>query len=278
VIDADPALSMPLSPAQSDAALRALASFVDMKSPYTLGRSLAVAELASKAAEWLGMDAEEVRVLYRAGLVHGFGRLGVSNAIWDKHGPLAAGQWERVRSYPYLTERMVHQSDSLAPIGRVAAQVQERLDGSGYPKGLRGAAIAQSGRVLAAAAAYQAMREPRPHRAAMTSGEAAGALRHDVRAGGLDADAVEAVLGAAGLRAVRRRDGPAGLTAREVEVLRLLVRGLTAKEIAERLVISAKTATNHIEHIYTKIQVSNRAAASLYALQHGLLPDEDFAD
>jgi DNA-binding CsgD family transcriptional regulator len=85
------------------------------------------------------------------------------------------------------------------------------------------------------------------------------------------------VLCAAGHRVRRRREGPAGLTAREVEVLRLLARGLSNKEIAEKLVISPKTAGNHIEHIYAKIDASTRVAASMFAMQHGLLPEEEFA-
>ena len=121
------------------------------------------------------------------------------------------------------------------------------------------------------------MREPRPHRPERSADEAAAELRADVRAGRLDADAVEAVLGAAGHRVSRRREGPAGLTAREVEVLRLLARGLSNKEIAKQLVISPKTAGNHIEHIYSKIGASTRARASLFAMQHGLLPEEEFA-
>jgi DNA-binding NarL/FixJ family response regulator len=75
---------------------------------------------------------------------------------------------------------------------------------------------------------------------------------------------------------MRRREGPAGLTAREVEVLQLLARGLPNKAIAERLVITPKTVANHIEHIYLKIGASNRARASLFAVQHGLLPEEQF--
>ena len=91
-----------------------------------------------------------------------------------------------------------------------------------------------------------------------------------------DASAVEAILGAAGHRVLRRREGPAGLTVREVEVLTLLARGLSNKEIAKQLVISPKTAGNHIEHIYSKIGASTRARASLFAMQHGLLPEEQF--
>jgi HD-GYP domain-containing protein (c-di-GMP phosphodiesterase class II) len=220
------------------------------------------------------MPPADVVALRHAGLVHDFGRLGISNAILDKRGPLAPGEWERVRLAPYLTERILHSSTALAPLGAIALAHRERMDGSGYPRGLSGGAISRLARVLACADAYQAMREPRPHRPAIAADDAAAELRADVRAGGLDAAAADAVLAAAGHRVRRRREGPAGLTTREVEVLRLLAQGLSNKEIAERLVISPKTAGNHIEHIYTKIDASSRATASLFAMQHGLLPDE----
>jgi DNA-binding CsgD family transcriptional regulator len=217
------------------------------------------------------MAKDESRVLRRAALVHCLGRLGVSNSIWDKPGPLGPGEWERVRLSPYLTERMLHQSEALASLGAIAVQHRERLDGSGYPRGLQGTAISRPARVLGAADAYQAMREPRPHRPARTAPDAAAELHADVRAGRLDAEAVEAVLAAAGHRVPRRREGPAGLTTREVEVLRLVARGLSNKAIAERLVISPKTVGNHVEHIYAKLGVSTRAAAGFFATEHGLL-------
>jgi HD-GYP domain-containing protein (c-di-GMP phosphodiesterase class II) len=274
VIDEEPALEVWLSADRFDAALRAIANFVDLKSPYTLGHAQAVAELARDASPTLGMTHDETAILYRAGLVHDLGRLGVSNSIWDKPGPLAAGEWERIRIQPYLTERMLHQSSALAPLAAIAVQHRERLDGSGYPSGISGATITRSARVLGAADAYQAMREPRPYRPQLSADEAAAELRAEVRAGRLDGDAVEAVLGAAGHRVARRREGPAGLTAREIEVLRLLARGFSNKEIAARLVISPKTVGNHVEHIYAKIDASTRAGASLFAVHHGLLPEE----
>jgi HD-GYP domain-containing protein (c-di-GMP phosphodiesterase class II) len=277
VIDAEPALAVVLSSDRFDAALVAIANFVDLKSPYSLGHSRAVADLAAVAGRQLGVSEAEVRTLRRAGLVHDLGRLGVSNAIWDKRGPLGAGEWERVRLHPYLTERMLGQSATLAPLGTIAVQHRERLDGSGYPRGLTGAAISQPARVVGAADAYQAMREPRPYRPQRSAEEAAGELRADVKGGRLDASAVEAVLGAAGHRISRRREGPAGLTAREVEVLRLLARGLSNKEIATLLVISPKTAGNHVEHIFAKIDATTRAKAALFAMRHGLLPQEEFA-
>jgi HD-GYP domain-containing protein (c-di-GMP phosphodiesterase class II) len=274
VIAAEPALAVELSEVQLDDALAAIANFVDLKSPFTLGHSVAVAELAEQAGRRLGLPAEQVRLLRRAGLVHGYGRLGVSNSIWDRPGPLSAGQWERVRMHPYLTERMLRQSPALAPLGEIAVQHRERLDGSGYPRGLSGAAISQPARVLAAADAYTSMREPRPHRPAKPAAQAAASLQAEVQAGRLDGAAVDAVLEAAGHHLPHRRQAIAGLTAREVEVLILLARGLSNKQIAERLVITPKTAGNHVEHIYAKIDASNRAAAAMFAVQHGLLPEE----
>jgi HD-GYP domain-containing protein (c-di-GMP phosphodiesterase class II) len=275
VIAAEPALSVVLSGERFDAAIRAIANFIDLKSPYFLGHSVAVAELVAEAGRQLLLSEDEVRTLRRARLVHDLGRLGVSNAIWDKRGPLGAGERERVRFHPYLTERMLRQSGALGPLGAIAVQHRERLDGSGYPRGLMGPAISRPARVLGAADAYQAMREPRPHRPELTADEAAAELRAEVTAGRLDAEAVEAVLAAAGHRVSRRRGGPVGLTLREVEVLRFVARGLSNKEIAERLVISPKTVSNHIEHIYAKIGASNRAAAGLFAMRHGLLPEEE---
>jgi HD-GYP domain-containing protein (c-di-GMP phosphodiesterase class II) len=277
VIAAEPALAIVLSEDEFDAKLFAVATFVDLKSPYTLGHSAAVADLAAAAGSALNLPAEDLRLLSRAGLVLGFGRLGVSNAIWDKPGPLGPGEWERVRMQPYFTERMLRQSATLAPLGALAVQHRERLDGSGYPRGISGRSISQAARVLGAADAYQAMREPRPHRPARSADEAMAELRAEVRCGRLDGAAVEGVLSAAGHRARRRAGSVAGLTAREVEVLRLAARGLSNREIARRLGMAPKTAGNHIEHIYTKIGATNRAAASLFAVQHGLLPEEELA-
>ena len=275
VIAAEPALGVRLSSEQFDLALLAIADFVDLKSPYTLGHARAVANLVAQTGSQLGLAADEIGTLHRAGLVHDVGRLGISNAIWDKAGKLGAGEWERVRMHPYLTERMLHQSESLAPLGVIAVQHRERLDGSGYPRGLSGGAISGQARILGAVDAYQSMCEPRPYRPALLASDAAKELLSEVKAGRLDGDAVEAVLGAAGHRVVRRREWPAGLTAREIDVLRLLARGLSAKQIAARLVISPKTARNHIEHIYVKIDASSRVTASLFAIQHGLIPPDD---
>jgi HD-GYP domain-containing protein (c-di-GMP phosphodiesterase class II) len=277
VIADEPALTSPLSGVALDTALEAVADFADLKSPYTTGHSRGVAELAAGAARLVGLDETAAVELGRAGLLHDIGRLGVSNAIWDKQGPLSETEMERVRMHPYLTQRTFSRSPRLARLAEVAAEHHERLDGSGYPRGLPGGAQSPEARILAAADVYQAMTELRPHRPARTPEDAAEELRGEVRAGRLDVDAVEAVLGAAGHRVRRRLEGPAGLTRRESEVLLLLARGLSNKAIASRLVISPKTVGKHVEHIYMKIDCSTRAEASLFVMRHGLLPELESA-
>jgi HD-GYP domain-containing protein (c-di-GMP phosphodiesterase class II) len=217
--------------------------------------------------------------LRRAGLIHDLGRLGVSNGVWDKPGPLTGAESERVRLHPYLTERMLARVSALGRSREIAARHHERLDGSGYPRGLTAASLTPQDRLLAAADAYHAMSEPRPHRTPVDPGQASRDLRAEVIAGRLDGEAADAVLAAAGHRAPARRVRPGGLTAREAEVLALLARGHSNRQIAQRLVVSPKTAANHVEHIYSKLGVSSysklgvssRAAATLYATQHGLL-------
>jgi DNA-binding NarL/FixJ family response regulator len=125
--------------------------------------------------------------------------------------------------------------------------------------------------VLAASDVFHAMTEARPHRPALASDDAVRELRAEVHAGHLDADAVEAVLEAAGQSRGKRRRGPAGLTPREIEVLVLIARGASNRQVAERLGITPKTAGTHIERIYTKIGATTRSTAALFAMQHGLL-------
>jgi HD-GYP domain-containing protein (c-di-GMP phosphodiesterase class II) len=206
-----------------------------------------------------------------AALAHDLGRVGVSNAIWEKPGPLGFGDWERIRLHPHFTERAFAQSQSLAPIGRLAGAHHERLDGSGYHRGT-GQALGQTARILAAADAYAAMREPRPHRPPLDEDAARVELLREAGEGRLDAEAVDLVLGAAGHAPKRAaRELPAGLTERELEVLRVLVRGQSNQAIAEGLGISARTVGHHVQHIYGKVGVRSRAAATVWAFEHDLI-------
>ena len=228
-----PRRSRPLSArAYRQRSLEAIADLADLKSPYTTGHSRGVAELVSAAAGRGGFSAGQAAELRGAALLHDLGRLGVSSAIWDKPGPLSGAEFERVRMFPYFTQRMFARSARLAPLAEIAGQHLERLDGSGYPRGLSGAALSPAVRLLAAADVYQALLEPRAYRPEYSPADAADLLRAEVRAGLLDGDAVHAVLGAAGHRVARRREWPAGLTGREAEVLALAAQGHSTKEIA----------------------------------------------
>ena len=271
VLDAEPFPRTRVSGAALDDVLEAMADSVDLKTPHLAGHSRGVANLAAEAARVSGAGEAEVTTIRRAGLLHDLGRLGVSNAVWDKAGPLSEAEVERVRLHPYLTDRMLAHVHSLAESRVIAARHHERLDGSGYPGGLTAASLSPSDRLLAAADCYHAMTEPRPYRAAFPHDVAARRLLGEVEQGRLDGDAVRGVLRAAGHRAPARRSGPMGLTSREVEVLQLLARGRTNKEIASRLGLTPKTASNHIEHIYAKLGVTSRAAATLCAIQQGLV-------
>jgi HD-GYP domain-containing protein (c-di-GMP phosphodiesterase class II) len=259
-----------LTEAGLDAVLAAMGDFADLKSPWTAGHSRRVAAVAASAAQACALPASEVDMLRRAGWVHDLGRMGVSNAIWDKEAGLSAMDRERLQMYPFLSERILGRVPGLRRVAALAGAHRERLDGSGYPRGLTGAGLDAGQRMLAAADAYQSSLEPRPHRPAATPAEAGGRLHSDVVAGRLDARAVNAVLAAAGSKTAGSRSSPAGLTAREREVLGLLCRGMNNKDIAAALFIAPKTARNHVEHIYEKTGAGNRVSATLYALDHGL--------
>jgi HD-GYP domain-containing protein (c-di-GMP phosphodiesterase class II) len=255
-----------------DAGFIAIAALTGLKSPWLREHSTRVADLAEAAAWRLGLAADSVTLLRRAALAHDLGRVGVSNAIWEKPGLLGFGEWERVRLHPHYTERAFAQSRDLAPIGVLAGSHHERLDGSGYHRGTRAPGLEQAARILAAADCYAAMREARPHRPALDAETAETELLREVDEGRLDRAAVDAVLAAAGHHVSQRpRELPAGLTQRELEILLVLVRGKSNQEIADDLRISVKTVGNHVQHVYEKAGVRSRAAATLWAFEHDLV-------
>jgi len=271
LLDGEASLQRRLSDDELDRALEAIADFTDLRSACRAGHSRAVAELAGAAATEAGLPAAEAATVRRAGLVHDLGLHGISAAILDKPGPLTAAERERLRMHPYYTERMLARPTTLARIGSIASQAHERSDGSGYHRGLTATAIPAASRLLAAACAFHAMTQPRAHRPPLSAKAAGDELRNDVRGGRLDAQAVDAVLAAAGQPRGKRRAGPAGLTPREIEVLILIARGGSTKQVARELSITPKTAETHIERIYTKTGANTRSTATLFALQNGLL-------
>ena len=272
VLEAEPSSVRTVDADRLEAVAEAFADMTDLKTPFTLGHSSGVAALATGAAERLGLaDPDQIRL---AALLHDLGRTAVTIGIWEKSGRLTTTDWEQVRLHPYHTERILLRSTALAPFARTAAMHHERQDGTGYHRGATAAEIPAAARVVAVADAYQAMTQRRPHRAALSSEEAAGAVLAMVADGVFDPECVHAVLETAGSsRVTARRVWPSGLTDREVEVLRLVAGGSSNRQVATALVISARTAEHHVQHIYGKIGVSTRAAAAMFAMQHGLLRD-----
>jgi HD-GYP domain-containing protein (c-di-GMP phosphodiesterase class II)/DNA-binding CsgD family transcriptional regulator len=305
---AEPGPQPVVSEDRLDACLSAIADFADLKSMWTVGHSRGVAGLAERAAVVAGLPEADQVLLRRAGLVHDIGRVAVPVNVWAKPGPLNRDEREKVRLHAYHTERVLDAAAGLRPLARLAGSHGERCDGSGYHRGNQSAELPLTAWLLGAADCYHAMGEPRPHRRALPADAAARELSRESEAGRLAADAVHAVLAAAGQAqphrataaaghpppeprpvgsepAGRRPAGPAsqrpaaprpaGLSERECEVLGLLAKGLATKQVARRLGISPKTCDHHIQRLYGKAGVSTRAGATLFALEHGLVrPDE----
>jgi HD-GYP domain-containing protein (c-di-GMP phosphodiesterase class II) len=259
-----------LPTARLDEVAAAFADMVDLKTPFTLGHSTGVAALASMTATQVGLGADSVDSLRRAALLHDLGRVAVSNAVWEKPGALTTSQWEQVRLHAYHSERILARSPVLEPLAHIAGRHHERHDGSGYHRGASGTETPVEARLLAVADAFQAMTQARPHRPARTPEEAATAIESSAAAGHFDPECARAVVEAAGQTPSRTR-WPEGLSDREVEVVRLVARGLSNREVAGELHISRRTAEHHVQHIYAKIGASTRAAAALFAMEHGLL-------
>jgi HD-GYP domain-containing protein (c-di-GMP phosphodiesterase class II) len=270
VLRAEPGTPETLDGEALDGAIRAMGEFSDMRSRFTRGHSAGVAFLAFQAAAKFG--APERVAIGHAAHLHDIGRAGIVLDIWDKPGPLTETEWERVRMHTYFTERILARLTSLGSASAIASLAHERLDGTGYHRRLPPSAVPEAARLLAAADAYHAMTESRPHRPALPPERAAESLHSDARAGRFDREAVDAVLLAAGQPVLpSQRRHAAGLTDREVAVLRLLARGSTNKEIAVALDISVKTVDNHVQHIFEKARVTTRAAAALFAVQHDMI-------
>jgi HD-GYP domain-containing protein (c-di-GMP phosphodiesterase class II) len=257
-----------------DRALAAVGDFADLRSTWTRGRSSRVADLARTTGRDCGLPTDEVTALARAGLVADLGAVGVPAGSWADPGPLGPAAREQVRLHPYLSERVLVRCAGLGSVAALAGAHHERLDGSGYHRGSGPGQLSRAARVLAVADVWTALTEDRAHRPARDPAAARGEIQAEVGAGRLDPTAVDAVLAAAGQDVgPRAAPHPAGLSDREVEVLRLIARGAANRAVATRLSISPKTVGRHVEHIYAKTGVSTRAGAALFAMENHLLRD-----
>jgi HD-GYP domain-containing protein (c-di-GMP phosphodiesterase class II) len=246
--------------------LALLADVIDLKLPWLTGHSRAVASAVEAAGPRLGLDPAAVHRTIAAALLHGMGRAALPNALWSKQAPLSRAEQEQVRLAAYWTARAARELGGLSAEADLASWVFERDDGSGHFRGL--APQGAEARLLAAAASWVALRSARPWRPAFDETEAVRILREEARAGRYDREVVEALLGAP---APRPRATPTLLSPRELDVLRAIARGASNKEAAQRLGISPATVRTHLEHVFEKLACSSRAAATLKAVELGLL-------
>ncbi len=256
----------------------ALADYADLKSPFMAGHSRRVAELAERIARRMSLSRRQVAVTHRAALVHDIGIVAVPSFVLNKpQGQLTNAEWEQVRLHPYYSERILSKIPALRADIPIVAAHHERMDGKGYHRGLPGIQVPPEAQIIAVADRFDELSHDRPGQPALGPEEAIRVMSEEAGPG-LSAHAFQALVedihGEAGppQARARRQDWPAGLTDREVEVLRLMARGLSRRQAAEALFVSEGTIRSHLEHIYGKIGVSNRSAATLFAIEHGLLP------
>jgi len=272
VIDLEPvARRLPLGEPEIDAVAEAFADFADLKAPWLVGHSRAVADLAAGAAGRVGLPADERTAVRRSALLHDLGRVAIPNSVHDKPRALTPAEWEVVRLHPYHTERLLARAAPLAHFAHLAGSHHERLDGSGYHRGAPATQLPVAARLLAAADAYDAATSPRPYRPARAAAPAAASLREDARRGLLDGPCVEAVLDEAAGASRQRRRTVGRLSEREAEVLERIALGASTKAVAAEFGITDKTVRHHLEHAYDKLGVSTRAAAVVVALELGLI-------
>jgi HD-GYP domain-containing protein (c-di-GMP phosphodiesterase class II)/DNA-binding CsgD family transcriptional regulator len=245
----------------------ALADIVDLKSTAAATHSRRTAEVAEAIAMRLRLTPEDVALIRRAALVHDVGLVTVPSFLLQDKASWGEADHERFRLHPYYTERILSHSEALKAIGAVASAHHENIDGSGYHRGLSGSQLSPPARVVAAASAYIESMET-------VGNDPELALQALKTRRVLDPDCLAALAAeVAGQEqaAPAKKTWPAGLTEREVEVLRLVASGLNLKEAAERLVISDHTARHHLESVYGKAGVSSRAGITLFAVENGLL-------
>jgi HD-GYP domain-containing protein (c-di-GMP phosphodiesterase class II) len=270
--DEEPERALEVPADQIDEVVIAFGEAVDLKAPFTHGAARRAFELAHTAASALSLEATDVAAAGRAAALRDIGKAAIPSKLLEKPGTLTEIEWEAVRLHAYHSERVLSRSPSLTTEATLAGLHHERTDGSGYHRGTAGSAIPIAAQIIAVTDELVAMTQPRPYRPAISLDHACRDIERQSRASKFDPQVARAVTAAAHGTSDRfRRTMPAGLSDRQIEVLRLIAEGLTNRQIAERLVVSPRTAEHHVQDIYLKIGTSSRAAAALFAVEHQLL-------
>ncbi|RPJ36969.1 MAG: HD domain-containing protein, partial [Chloroflexi bacterium] len=251
----------------------AVADFVDLKTPLTVGHSRETARIAEGIARRTHVPAPDVANIRRAALVHDLGLIALPGHILLKQGQLSEADKEKLRLHPYYTERILSRVPALTPVAAIAGRHHERMNGTGYYRGLSGNELPLGACILALAAAFQERMQPPPGQPGPDPIAILNAMQPE--AGPLFSPdcftALAQELGVTASKPARRRAWPAVLTWLEVEILWLVATGASNRQVAQKLVVSEKTVAHHLEHIYNKIGVSSRAAAVFFAMEHELI-------
>ncbi len=152
--------------------IRALASAVDAKDPYTCGHSQSVAQYSMVCGMVLGLDAEQMRTLETAALLHDIGKIGIDDAILRKPRKLSPTEQAIVRDHPVIGAAIVHDIGALQEVVGLILHHHEKYDGSGYPHGIGGEEIPLGSRIIGVGDAFDSMTTDRPYRRALTINEA----------------------------------------------------------------------------------------------------------
>jgi HD-GYP domain-containing protein (c-di-GMP phosphodiesterase class II) len=248
----------------------AFADFIDLKSGYAAAHSRRVAKVAEQVARLMGCAPEAVGLIRRAALMHDLGLVAIPSFALEKpESSLSETEWEQYRLHPYHGERILRRVPVLAPLAEMVGNHQERMEGSGYFRGLRGENISLGARIIAVADRLDELTHDAPGRPAVDLNEALTSLESEP---GFDREVVQAVRKVIGGESTATGQPlPAGLTQREAEVLRLAARGITRAQIGAQLDITENTVRHHLEHIYAKTGTSTRVAATLFAIENGLI-------
>lgn len=259
------------APEQRRVSLTLVGDVIDLKLPWLAGHSRQVAHVAVEAARLWGLGEPALANIGKSALIYGLGRAAVSNHLWNSAGPLPYGAAERIRLVPYWTQQALRPVPELTAPAEIATHAYERLDGSGYFRGVAGDALNAEHRLFATSVAWVALRQARPWRSAHDEAAAGKLLKQDAGRGLFDNDVCEAVIAAASGERRLRQPKPSLLTARECRILLEISRGASNKQVAQLLAISPSTVRTHMESIFRKLQCSTRAAATLKGLTLGLI-------
>jgi HD-GYP domain-containing protein (c-di-GMP phosphodiesterase class II) len=249
----------------------AFADFIDLKSRYKAAHSRRVGAIAEQLARIMRCAEEAVTQIRRAGLMHDLGVVAIPSYSLDRPWrELSESERDACRLYPYHGERILKRVPALAPLAEMVGTHQERMDGSGYYRGMSGQQISLGARIIAVADRLDELTHDGAANTALPVTQALDVLASEP----LDQEVLGALRRSLGEQAIvvaAPPRHPASLTDREIEVLTLMTQGMTRREIGHRLAISEHTVRNHLDHIYDKTGTSNRVSATMFAMENGIL-------